>query len=321
MATTPTISQLQDLDDLADEAFNNIFTCNLTTIFQYARNDIISSVEQRDLATLAALRSSLCDLTQQNFDAYVDAVPVQRKVKHTTAHDIFVLGFCLVNKQRTKDNDKVFNIKHETSPGVDIDPEVIELGELVLVVIKLQQTVNILESQVAELQTAKLSCWSSLMNTSPQHRRQQVTPRASLQTKMLPVSRLRPRLMSLNPHRFPSSVMLTNSNIHHDGTGGSRSNLSHRRSRLTLIHQIRKALLWSDQEKEGSLKPERYERKDLLVNLHPPEHPISTSGALIIVIRAVTWGRISPSMVYQCRAGICMSSLSGEIGSPSVYRS
>ena len=154
MATTPTISQLQDLDNLADDVFSNTFTCNLTTIFQYARNDIISSVEQRDLATLAALRSSLCDLTQQNFDAYVDAVPVQRKVKHTTAHDIFALGFCLVNKQRTKDSDKVFNIKHEASPEVDIDPKVTKLGELVLVVIKLQQTVNILESQVAELQTA-----------------------------------------------------------------------------------------------------------------------------------------------------------------------
>ena len=154
MATTPTISQLQDLDDLADDAFSNTFTCNLTTIFQYGRNDIISSVEQRDLATLAALRSSLCDLTQQNFDAYVDAVPVQRNVKHKTAHDIFALEFCLVHKQRTKDSDKVFNIKHEASPEVDIDPEVTELGELVLVVIKLQQTVNILKSQVAELQTA-----------------------------------------------------------------------------------------------------------------------------------------------------------------------
>ena len=154
MATTPTISQLQDLDDLADDVFSNTFTCNLTTIFQYARNDIISSLEQRDLATLAALRSSLCDLTQQNLDAYVDAVPVQRKVKHTTANDIFALGFCLVNKQRTKDSDKVFNIKHEASPEVDIDPEVTELGELVLVVIRLQQTVNNLESQVTELQTA-----------------------------------------------------------------------------------------------------------------------------------------------------------------------
>ena len=154
MATSSTISQLQDLDDLADDAFSNTFTCNLTTIFQYACNDIISSLEQRDLATLAALRSSLCELTQQNLDAYVDAVPVQQKVKHTTANDIFALGFCPVNKQRTNDSDKVFNIKHEASREVDINPEVTKLGKLVLVVIRLQKTVNNLESQVAELQTA-----------------------------------------------------------------------------------------------------------------------------------------------------------------------
>ena len=149
-----TINSLTDLENIGDDSVVETFMLNLTLIFQYAQTDIIETLDKRSDSSLTALRERLCDEIKSNFPAYQLRRPISRRVKHLFTHDIFHLGYSIVNEGVSREAEKAFDKANdeEASPVVEPDEEDDtqlngEMAQLISTVAKLQETVNSLRTE------------------------------------------------------------------------------------------------------------------------------------------------------------------------------
>ena len=148
------IDQLTDLKDLSDDELSEKFVASLDVIFQYAKSDIVETIDTKSQDVLKNLRQVLWDLFKINFPAYANRKPINRIKKHLIVKDIFQLGYSITNEDTCQDIDQVFT-KDET-PADCSDEESPEdapqdLAQVISIITKLQQEVNSLKKSNKEL--------------------------------------------------------------------------------------------------------------------------------------------------------------------------
>ena len=99
----PKISNLAELDSIADDALMQVFWENKETVYSYSRIDIENILAKKDLEFLKSMRLSLCEIAGNTFPSYSEKVPINRKSKNKIANDIFFLGFRILNDNITKE--------------------------------------------------------------------------------------------------------------------------------------------------------------------------------------------------------------------------
>ena len=108
--TMTAITQLSQLGEVGDSDFTVSFVDSMKTIFQWAHADVISTITKRNMDILSTLRNKLCDQVKDQFPDFNSKVPINRRVKHLVAKDIWILGDCLVKGIATSELERsVFN--------------------------------------------------------------------------------------------------------------------------------------------------------------------------------------------------------------------
>lgn len=152
------ITELSELNDVNDEDFPEVFLKNIAVVYQYAKADVIETIQTRELIVLSNLRHALNDQLQELFPAYIDRVLINRKVKHTLLDDIFILGACICNKAIDKDIEKIYTCKRASSltPSVQSsgnaeDINIEDLAQMIQAFVDLRRRVAKLEDEVRTL--------------------------------------------------------------------------------------------------------------------------------------------------------------------------
>ena len=145
-----TISELSGLDDVKDEAYIKTVLNNLGTIYASSKNDIISKLEASDSEnTLMELRQQQITIVGGMFPEYANKTPIVRRAtsKSLVCKDIYILGYCIVQKSVHEDLKHVYNNKTEPAePQLRVE----DFGETMRVLLELKQKIETLEKESTE---------------------------------------------------------------------------------------------------------------------------------------------------------------------------
>ena len=143
-----------------DESFVDCFWNNKQVVFSYAAADVMKLLEGRELAILQELRSYLKTIAVASFPELREKTLVNRRKANTLAHDIFYLGYSIVNDSVCTELDIIFVKEGEGShsqnkstvddrmPG-DISPS--EFARLLQMVTELKRSLYVLENKHKQL--------------------------------------------------------------------------------------------------------------------------------------------------------------------------
>jgi hypothetical protein len=150
--TTPTtIQKLTDILKIGRNDIVKVYTKCLSTVHQYAQQDIHECLMKMDLDILNNLHKALCDCVTHILPQFKDRRIVNRQVKRTVVPDIISLGYSLINKAADKDLDKIFlNRDPPNTEGNDqlTNAQLNELLELLVTVADLGSRVGELEKKL-----------------------------------------------------------------------------------------------------------------------------------------------------------------------------
>ena len=159
MSDAGSLSAFERLSAAADvETFTSLFTDNLTNLYEYDKKELMdflqglhleeSALKEKLLSLRLVLYENLCAL----FPMTREAVMFNRRKADLIIEDIFILGFCLVNKSQDKRLAKVLkqpltsdDHPHEVTLSADNPTDLIETC------IVLRDTVTCLTSTVSTL--------------------------------------------------------------------------------------------------------------------------------------------------------------------------
>lgn len=165
--TPRNIKQLSDILKIDKSEIAKVYTNCLSTVHQYAQQDIHDCLVKVDLDTLNTIHKSLCDCVIQILPQFKDRRVVNRQVKRTIVPDILSLGYSVINKAADKDLDKIFqnrdshNVEsHENLSNAQLN----ELLELLGTVAALGTKVDVLEKKLQDLVTENQSLKDRLSN-------------------------------------------------------------------------------------------------------------------------------------------------------------
>ena len=159
---------LQKLNGKTGVDFVNEYVSSIEHIHNFGRANIISTISSCNMETLSMLHNALKDTFTTQFPMYQGVKTVKRQTVRTTAPDIFTLGYCCVNKQVTKDAQRIFlgkpNECNAATDDVTVDSESVisqqDFADLIDTVAKLQIAINTLKSDNTAIR-AELSLYQS----------------------------------------------------------------------------------------------------------------------------------------------------------------
>ena len=138
------ISHLAELEAISDDALMQVFWENRETIFAYSSVDIEATLAKKDLEVLKLIRVHLCDLAGKLFPTFAKKVPINRKAKNKVAHDIFHLGYSIINKNFTKEMENVYQKESGDSESItdETGNDTTDLAQLLIVVTNMKTDIK-----------------------------------------------------------------------------------------------------------------------------------------------------------------------------------
>ena len=140
----PVISHLAELEAISDDALMQVFWENRETIFAYSSVDIEATLAKKDLEVLKLIRVHLCDLAGKLFPTFDKKVLINRKAKNKVAHDIFHLGYSIINKSFTKEMENVYQKESGDSESItdETGNDTTDLAQLLIVVTNMKTDIK-----------------------------------------------------------------------------------------------------------------------------------------------------------------------------------
>ena len=121
MSSTPKITTLDQLTNVNDELYAEVFESNINVIFQYSEKDISSVLESKELEVVLNTRNNLCDKVKQSFPEFANRRFINRKVKHLAIQDIISMANSILRDGAVREMEKVFVTKSPAEVEADSD--------------------------------------------------------------------------------------------------------------------------------------------------------------------------------------------------------
>ena len=153
------ITDISMFSTVSDGDFSTVFTDNLERIFQYNKNSVVDILKSRDTAVLDPLRLSLAHKLQIDFPGLTNKVLHNRKVPNTSASDIYLIGYSIVNNALSLEVEKVFvekspNLTVVSQQDTTVENELTTLPQMAIcitalkkIITKLQEDLQVMNSK------------------------------------------------------------------------------------------------------------------------------------------------------------------------------
>ena len=124
MGSTTTITSLDQLTDVNNEDFADVFESNMDVIFQYSERDIVGALNSKDIDVVLNIRTSLCEKVKQLFPELSNRKFINRKAPHLAIQDIIIMANSILKKSTVSEIERVFSTKLSNdmeSESLDMD--------------------------------------------------------------------------------------------------------------------------------------------------------------------------------------------------------
>jgi hypothetical protein len=150
------ITRLEEIYDIPLDEVVKTFMDSLQSIYQHAQFDIQDTLGKLENETLTEIHKKFCENIILLFPEYKDKRCVNRQVKHKLVADIHSIGYCVVNKNTTRELEKIF--VHKSVQNKDnVNGDLTELANLVKVVITLRERFDRIEKDLRILKSDNVS--------------------------------------------------------------------------------------------------------------------------------------------------------------------
>ena len=133
---------------MTDEGFTRTFLSNLENIFIHSKNDIITKLNEKSPefdGIRKELRQQLLTEMGKVLPDYSHRTPINRIKQKGLCEDIFILGYCIVQKTIHEDLEKVYK-KEQVEPQLRVE----DLDQVIMVVTELRTKLNKIDKDYAE---------------------------------------------------------------------------------------------------------------------------------------------------------------------------
>ena len=86
------ITNMEQLTEVDNKQYVELFVNNINVIFQYGESDIIKTLEAKSLDIIMEIRNKLCDKLKECLPEFSMRQPINRKVKHLAISDVIQLA-------------------------------------------------------------------------------------------------------------------------------------------------------------------------------------------------------------------------------------